>query len=107
MFYIILEKTEHLTLILKLNVRISYPRCELVIETFACYQLFVSTSTPSDKFDTWESTFYENLLLVCSKPYPPKLLLQLENDNFKYLGYVPMWGMPWPRLRAHAGMPRP
>ena len=89
MFYIILEKIEHLTLILKLNIHISYPRCELVMATFACYQLFVSTSTPSDKFDSFELMFYGNLLLVCNKPYPPKLLLQLENDNFKYLGYVP------------------
>ena len=51
----------------------------------------------------FESTFYENLLLIYSKPYPPKLLLQLENDNFKHLGYMPTW----PRLRAHASMSRP
>ena len=55
----------------------------------------------------FELTFYENLLLVCNKPYPPKLLLQLENDNFKHLIYVSTWGMPWPRLRAHTSMPRP
>ena len=55
----------------------------------------------------FELTFIENLLLVCNKSYPPKLLLQLENDNFKYLGYVPTWGMPWPRLHAQIDMPWP